>query len=194
MNDGAAGRRGFDSVVVGCIEQSAGHFEADGSTDYKSADEEDNEGLCKIDDHEVNNQSDEATTENILMELLLKRIEDQAAEHTADEEYSHRGAGKSSGTHATLSYNEGDVRTHNAIGIDEHKNNRAKQPCDGGNLKVTFFAACLSRLVCGEIDASKNKRNKSVKESEISVIPSLSSKNTADGGKRKPEDPPQETE
>ena len=47
---------------------------------------------------------------------------------------------------------------------------------------MTFFAACLSRLVCGEIDASKNKRNKSVKESEISVIPSLSSKNTADEG------------
>ena len=116
------------------------------------------------------------------MELLLKGVEDQAAEHTADEEYSHCGAGKGSGAHAALGDDEGDVRTHDAVGIDEHENDRAEQPGNGSNLEVALLAVCLSRLVCGEIDAAENQRDKRVKESEVGVIPSLCSKNAADEG------------
>lgn len=150
MDDGAGCRGGFNSVVVCRKEQSAGHLEADGGTDYESADEEDCEGLGEVDDQEADDQRDEAAAQNVLMELLLKGVEDQAAEHTADEEYSHCGAGKGSGAHAALGYNEGDVRTHDAVGIDEHENDRAEQPGNGSNLEVALLAVASAGLSAGK--------------------------------------------
>lgn len=182
MDDSAGCRGGFNSIVVGRKEQGTGHLEAYGGTDYESADEENCEGLGKVDDQETDDQRDEAAAKNILMELLLKGVENQAAEHTADEEYSHCSAGEGCGAQAALGDDEGDVRTHDAIGVDEHENDRAEQPGDGGNLEVALLAVCLSRLVCGEIDTAENQRDKRVKESEIGVVPSLCSKNAADEG------------
>lgn len=78
MDDSAARSRGFNRVVIGRIEQRAGHFKANRGTDHKSPDEENDERLGKVDDQETNDQSDEAAAENILTELLLKGVEDQA--------------------------------------------------------------------------------------------------------------------
>ena len=182
MDDSATRRGGFNRVVIGRIEQSAGHFKANRGTDHKSPDEEDDERLGKVDDQETNDQSDEAAAENILTELLLKGVEDQAAKHTANKENCHCSSGKCSSAHAALGDDERDVRTHDAVGVNEHKNDRAKQPRNGGNLEMALLATRLSGLVSGEVDASEHQRDQCVKESKVGVVPCLGSKNAADKG------------